>query len=39
MRKKAECLDGTSPEEMEEDASDKKMTKVEILMRERRLNA
>ena len=38
-RKKAECLYDTSPEEMEEDVSDKKMTKVKIMMREKSLNA
>ena len=31
--KKAECLDDTSPEDMEEGVSDKKITRVKIMMR------
>ena len=37
--KKAKCLDDTSPEEMEEDISDKKMPGVKIMMRKKNLDA
>ena len=39
MRKKYECLDDTSPEKMEEDISDKKMTRVKMMMRGNNLDA
>ena len=37
--KKYECLDDTSPDEMEKGVSYKKLTRVKIMMREKRLNA
>ena len=36
--KKAECLDDTFPEEIEEYVSDKKMTRVKIMMRKKNLD-
>ena len=36
--KKAECLDETSPEDMEEDVGDKNLTIVKIMMRENNLD-
>ena len=37
--KELEFLDDTSPDKMEEGVSDKKMTRVKIMMRKQRLNA
>ena len=39
MKKKAECLDDTSPEDMEEGVSDTKMTRVKIIMRKNNLDS
>ena len=37
--KEDECLDDTSPDKMEEGVSNKKMTRVKIMMRKKSLNA
>ena len=39
MKKESECLNDTPPEEMEENVSDKKITRVKIMIRKKNLDA